>query len=116
MTPAKHPADRTAMMVDRIAEIVGSDEEVATALGIAPVLPAEWRLGREPSDSEWDRLVDLYAVIEKLEGYYTPGRIRSWLEGGNAHLGGRAPLYLIRNGATGAVYDAIRATKAGAFA
>lgn len=116
MATETHPVDRTAMMLDGIREIVGTDEEVAKALAVEPAVLAEWRRGREPSDPEWDRLVDLFAVAVKLEGYYTPRRIRSWLAGSNAQLGGRSPLYLIRRGDTGTVYAAIHATKAGAFA
>ena len=116
MIKKKHPVDRTVVMLDRIREVFATDAEAARALGLPDGAPAEWRRGRQPSDPEWDRFVDLFAVVEKLEGYYTAPRIRLWWVGKNAHLGGRSPLYLIRNGDTGAVFAAIHATKASAFA
>jgi hypothetical protein len=108
--------ERTVMMLDRLRGILGSDAEISCALGVDPAQLTRWRKGQEPSDPAWDRLVDLFAAVSKLEGFYTPARIRAWLEGTNAHLGGRTPLYLIRHGETGEVISAIHATKAGAHA
>lgn len=41
-------------------------------------------LAQQPSEPAWDRLVDLFAVVSKVEGFYPPTRIRLWLEGPNA--------------------------------
>jgi uncharacterized protein (DUF2384 family) len=111
-----HATDRTIMMLDRLREIFGSDAEVARNAGVDPAQLSRWRRGQEPSPAAWDRLVDLFAVVQKLEGFYAPRRIREWLEGANAHLGDRPPLYLIRHGEAGGVISAIAALKAGAFA
>lgn len=115
-TIESHVTERTVMMLDRLREIFGSDAEVARALAVDPSQLSRWRREQEPSDTAWDRLVDLFAVVQKLEGFYAPRRIRTWLEGPNAHLGDRSPLYLIRRGDTGAVISALQALKAGAFA
>jgi transcriptional regulator with XRE-family HTH domain len=115
-TIERHALDRTVMMLDRLRGIFSSDAEIARASGVDPAQLSRWRRGQEPSEPAWDRLVDLFAVVQKLEGVYTPGRIRAWLEGTNAHLGHRSPLYLIRHGETGEVISAIHALKAGAFA
>lgn len=104
------------MMLDRLRGIFDSDAQVARAVGVDPAQISRWRRGQEPSEPAWDVLVDLFAVVSKLEGFYSPARIRAWLEGSNAHLGDRAPLYLIRHGQTGEVISAIHATKAGAYA
>ncbi len=104
------------MMLDHLRGIFASDAEVARAIGIDPAQLSRWRKGQEPSEPAWDRLVDLFAVVSKLEGFYPPARIRLWLEGSNAHLANRSPLYLIRHGETGEVVSAIHATKAGAYA
>lgn len=111
-----HATERTVMMLDRLREVFESDAEVARKTGVDPSQLSRWRRGQEPSEPAWDRLVDLFAVVQKLEGYYGPRRLRAWLEGPNAHLGDRSPLYLIRHGDTGAVLSAIQALKAGAFA
>jgi uncharacterized protein (DUF2384 family) len=111
-----HALDRTVMMLDRLRQIFGSDAEVARQAGVDPSQLSRWRQGQQPSDPAWDRLVDLFAVVQKLEGFYAPRRIRAWLEGPHAHLGDRSALYLIRHGDTGAVLSAIQAIKAGAFA
>jgi uncharacterized protein (DUF2384 family) len=111
-----HPTERTVMMLDRLRGIFRSDAEVARAIGVNPAQLSRWRKGQEPSDPAWDRLVDLFAVVAKLEGFYSSARTREWLEGANAHLGDRSPLYLIRHGETGDVVSAIHATKAGAYA
>ena len=115
-TREAHARHRTVMMLDRLRGVFESDAEVARALGVDPAQVSRWRRGQEPSEPAWDRLVDLFAVVAKLESFYAPGRIRAWLEGANAHLGDRAPLYLIRHGETGGVITAIHATKAGAYA
>lgn len=112
----RHATERTIMMLDRLREVFASDAEVARAAGVDPSQLSRWRRGQEPSESAWDRLVDLFAVVQKLEGFYAPRRIRAWLEGANAHLDDRSPLYLIRQGDTGAVVSAIHALKAGAYA
>jgi uncharacterized protein (DUF2384 family) len=111
-----HATERTIMMLDRLRGIFDSDAEISRALGVDPAQLSRWRRGQEPSDPAWDRLVDLFAVVSKLEGFYSPARTRAWLEGINAHLGDRSPLYLIRHGETGEVISAIYATKAGAYA
>lgn len=115
-TIERHTVDRTIMMLDRLRGVYSSDAEIARATGVDPAQLSRWRRGQEPSEPAWDRLVDLFAVVQKLEGFYTAGRIRAWLEGTNAHLGNRSPVYLIRRGETGDVISAIHALKAGAFA
>ena len=115
-TLEKHAVDRTVMMLDRLRDIFPSDAEIARAVEVDPAQLSRWRRGQEPADPAWDRLVDLFAVVQKLEGYYTPARIRAWLGGVNAHLGDRSPLYLIRHGGSGTVLNAIHALKAGAYA
>jgi uncharacterized protein (DUF2384 family) len=111
-----HATERTVMMLDRLRDIFGSDAGVARGAGVDPSQLSRWRRGQEPSEPAWDRLVDLFAVVQKLEGFYAPRRIEAWLEGPNAHLDGRSPLYLIRHGETGAVISGIQALKAGSFA
>jgi hypothetical protein len=115
-TVEAHPADRTLMMIEGLRSVFESDAAIARAIDVDPAQLTRWRRGQEPSDPVWDRLVDLFAVVSKLEGFYTPGRIQAWLEGPNKHLGDRSPLFLIRHGAPGEVVSAIHATKAGAFA
>lgn len=115
-TVEAHATDRTVMMLDRLRWIFESDAAVARAVGVDPAQLSRWRRGQEPGDRAWDRLVDLFAVVSKLESFYPARRIRHWLEGANAHLGDRSPLYLIRHGETGEVIAAIHATKAGAHA
>ncbi|HSH46588.1 MAG TPA: hypothetical protein VK966_12160 [Longimicrobiales bacterium] len=111
-----HATDRTVMMLDRLRFLFKSDAEIGRAIGLDPAQLSRWRRGQKPGDPSWDRLVDLFAVVSKLEGFYTARHIRQWLEGANEHLGGRNPLYMIRHGATGDVIAAIHATKAGAHA
>jgi hypothetical protein len=113
---ATHATERTVLMLDDLRRIFDSDAEIARTIGVDPAQLSRWRRGQEPRDPAWDRLVDLFAVISKLEGFYTPRRIRAWLEGGNAHLANRSPVFLIRHGDTGAVISAIHALKAGAYA
>jgi uncharacterized protein (DUF2384 family) len=111
-----HATDRTVMMLDRLRSVLESDAEIARATGVDPAQLTRWRRGQEPSDPAWDRLVDLFAVVQKLEGFYSPSRIKAWLGGVNANLGDRTPLYLIRHGGAGEVHSVIQALKAGAYA
>ena len=115
-TAERHLTVRTRMMLDRLNEVFLSDGEVARALDVDPAQVSRWRRGQEPSDVAWDRLVDLFAVVSKLEGFYPTSRIRKWLEGPNAHLGDRSPLFLLRAGRADEVIATIIATKAEAFA
>ncbi|MGH7506820.1 MAG: hypothetical protein ACRELX_14280 [Longimicrobiales bacterium] len=115
-TAERHTTPRTAMMLDTLRAVFDSDREVARALGVDAAQVSRWRNGQAPSDAAWDRLVDLFAVVTKLEGYYTPRRVRKWLDGPNAHLGDRTPLFLLGLGRAAEVIGAIQATKSGAFA
>ena len=111
-----HATEQTVRMLDRLREVFDSDAEIARVTGVSPSQLSRWRRGQEPSEPAWDRLVDLFAVVLKLEGFFPTGRIRAWLEGPSAHLAERTPLYLIRHGETGEVIAAIHAMKAGAYA
>jgi hypothetical protein len=108
--------DRLGMMLDTLREVFGSDGEVARALEVDPSQVSRWRRGQQPAELAWDRLIDLFAVASKLEPLYQPSRIRKWIEGVNAHLADRTPLFMIRLGRTDEVLAAIQATKSGAFA
>lgn len=114
-TVERHATDRTVMMLDRLLDVFDSQADIARTIGMDPAQLSRWRRGQEPGDPAWDRLVDLFAVVSKLEGFYPAPRIRIWLDAPNAHLAGRSPSYLIRHGHTGDVISAIHATKAGAF-
>lgn len=61
-------------------------------------------------------VVGLDTVVELLSGYLEPSSIPKWLLGHNAHLGGRRPIDLLREGNLSDVIQAIEALKSGAYA
>ena len=95
---------------------LGSDRAVAGALDVSPSQISRWRRGQLPDPDNADRLAGLSLVVEMLGRWLEPGAVADWLEGSNAHLGDRAPVYLIRRGSVADVIAAIEAEKAGAYA
>ena len=93
-----------------------SDRAVAAALDVSPSQISRWRRGQVPDDDNADRLGGLALVVEMLGRWLEPAAVEGWLSGGNAHLAGRSPVYLIRRGQVADVIGALEAEKAGAYA
>jgi transcriptional regulator with XRE-family HTH domain len=89
---------------------------VAEILGVSPSQVSRWRSGQLPDPDNADRLAGLALVVEMLARWLAPQVRESWLQGSNAHLGDRAPAYLIRLGRVADVIGALEAEKAGVYA
>ena len=94
-----------------------SDAQVAEALGVDRAQVKRWRAGEtEPGAENADRVVALDAAVALLTGYLEPTSISKWLTGHNAHLAGRRPVELLREGNLSDVIAAIEALKSGSYA
>ena len=102
--------------LDRVRPMLGSDRAIANALGVSPSQISRWRRGQIPDLENADRLAGLALVIEMLGRWLEAEVIPGWLEGLNAHLANRSPVYLIRRGNIADVIGAIEAEKAGVYA
>lgn len=75
-----------------------------------------WRRGQTPDLDNADKLAGLALVVEMLGRWLEPEASAGWLMGAHAHLDGRPPAHLIRQGSVADVIGAIEAEKAGVFA
>lgn len=93
-----------------------SDAQMAEALGVDRAQLPRWRGGQTPDRENAERLAGLDLVVELLSGYLGETSIPKWLNGVNAHLGGRRPIALLRAGRLSEVIGAIELLKSGAYA
>jgi hypothetical protein len=100
----------------RITQALGGDAAVADALGANQAELRGGRAGQAPDPEHRDRVIGLDAVIALLSGSLEASSIPRWLHGSNAHLGGRRPVTLLKEGRISDVIAAIEALKSGAFA
>jgi hypothetical protein len=108
--------DLARVHLDTIRAALGSDRRVADVLEVSPSQVSRWRRGQVPDMDNADRLAGLALVCEMLLRWLEPEVIPPWLEGVNAHLGGRSPAFLLRHGEVAEVIGAIEAQKSGAYA
>ena len=122
MTPPRtvQPSRRASSHAARLESArraFSSDAKIAEALGVNRAQVKRWREGEtEPGPENADRVVGLDAAVALLSGYLEPTSIPKWLTGHNAHLGGRRPVDLLREGNLSDVIAAIEAMKSGSYA
>lgn len=107
-TPLRH--------LETIRAAVGSDRAISEILGVSPAQVSRWRRGQAPDADNADRLATLALVVEMLMRCLHVDVIEEWLNGPNAHVGGRTPTYLLRRGQLAEVIGAVEALKSGVFA
>ena len=99
-----------------VAADLGSQAEVARALGVSRSRVSRW-LGDETPDAENRRKLDgVEFVLSRLLAAFEPAAARKWLYGLNAHLGDRRPIDLLAAGRVAEVVAAIEAEETGAYA
>jgi transcriptional regulator with XRE-family HTH domain len=83
-----------------LSEVAGlSDAEIARATGAARSTARAWLNGtRTPSGERAERLIELAALVERLERLMDPDYIGIWLRKPVPALGERKPLDLIARG------------------
>lgn len=106
-------AERTEFL----ARMLGGVTAVARLLDVSASQPSRWRQGKEqPSQAVAQRLLDLDHVVARLALLWDESLIEAWLISPNAHLGGAAPIDVLRASGAREVLDAIDAELQGAFA
>ena len=83
---------------------------------MSPSQISRWKRGQEPDPENADRLAALALVVEMLTRWLGVEVIEGWLNGPNAHLGGRTPKYVLHRGQLAEAIGAVEALKAGVFA
>lgn len=85
---------------ERISEVAGlSDADIARATGAARSTTRAWLNGtRAPTGARAERLIELTALVERLERLMEPDYIAIWLRKPVPALGDRKPLDLIGRG------------------
>lgn len=102
-------------MTQRLVGALGSNT-VAALLGVNKDRPGRWISGQDaPNEVNRLQLADLDSLVGHLLTAFTPDQARLWLEGNNAHLGGR-PIDVYRLEGSAPVIEAIQAHEQGAYA
>lgn len=105
-----------AARLDVLNRVYGSDAAIAKLLDVDRSQPRRWREGQLPDPANASRLTILATVVEVLSAILSPTSIPKWLEGPNAHLDDRTPMYLLKTGHVAEVFEAMDALRTGAFA
>lgn len=97
MGSAVQPYAREARRVHDIAGLTGAD--IARATGTAPSTARAWLAGtRNPTGERADRLIELSALLERLQRVMDSSYIPVWLRRPIEALDGRKPLDLLAQG------------------
>jgi uncharacterized protein (DUF2384 family) len=97
MTPTDHPYAREARRVHDVAGLTGAD--IARATGAAPSTARAWLAGtRNPTGERAHRLIELSALVERLQQVMNSSYISVWLRRPIEVLDDREPLDLLARG------------------
>lgn len=97
MAPTVHPYAREARRLHDIAGLTGAD--IARATGTAPSTARAWLAGtRNPTGVRADRLIELSALVERLQRVMDRSYISVWLRLPLKALNDRGPLDLLAHG------------------
>lgn len=97
MVPAVHPFARKARRVHDIAGLTEAD--IARATGAAPSTARVWLAGtRKPTGERADRLIELSALVERLQRVMDSSYVPVWLRRPVEALDDRKPLDLLASG------------------
>jgi transcriptional regulator with XRE-family HTH domain len=105
-----------AVKVEALASDFRSQRRLADALGVSPAQVSRWRRGQGIDEDNAERLDLLEVVMSMLLRMYEPRAAEAWLFGLNAHLRGRRPIDVIRQGRLEELLSAIRQERAGSYA
>jgi uncharacterized protein (DUF2384 family) len=97
MVPAVHPFAREARRVHDIARL--TETNIARATGAAPSTARAWLAGtRNPTGERAERLIELSALVERLQRMMDDSYIPVWLRRPIEALDNRKPLDLLADG------------------
>lgn len=97
MAPTVHPYAREARRVRDIAGL--TDADIARATGAAPSTARAWLAGtRNPTGERAERLIELSALVERLQRVMDSSYIPVWLRRPIEALDDRKPLDLLADG------------------
>ena len=97
MAPTVNPYAREARRVHDIAGLTGAD--IARATGATPSTARAWLAGtRNPTGVRADRLIELSALVERLQRVMDSSYISVWLRRPIEALNDREPLDLLAHG------------------
>jgi uncharacterized protein (DUF2384 family) len=97
MALAARPYAREASRIHDIAGL--SDVDIARATGAAPSTARAWLAGtRNPTGERAERLIELSALVERLQGVMDTTYIPVWLRRPVEALDNRKPLDLLARG------------------
>lgn len=91
-------SERARSVLGSLADLFGSDEQIARVMDLDGSLLAEWRRGWIPEPASWNRIAELSGLVEALKVDYALADIGMWLVLPNSHLEGYTPLFLVRSG------------------
>jgi len=103
--------------IESLVTDLGSRAEVARALQVDRSQVTRWLdRGQDPGPDNVRKVEGVELALARLLRLYDRDSALRWLEGFNAHLGGRRPIDLLARGRLSEVLDAIDADEIGAFA
>ena len=93
--------------VERLAEELGGQSQVASALRVNRAQVTRWLHGARPDRENQARIDALEFVLARLRQTMAAGTAVKWLTGFNAHLGNRRPIDLLADQRVAEVVAAI---------
>lgn len=114
MAPTVHPYAREARRVHDIAGL--TDADIARATGAAPSTARAWLAGtRNPTGERAERLIELSALVERLQRVMGSSYIPAWLRRPIEALDDREPLDLLASGEFREIANVISSLEDAAF-
>src|SRR5207247_1113685 len=102
--------------VRHLAEGLGGQSQVASALRVDRAQVTRWLRGARPDRANEARIDALEFVVARLRQMLSPGTAVKWLTGVNAHLGNRRPIDLLADERVAEVIAAIEQERNDSYA
>lgn len=111
-TRAELAATKLAYLTERLGGVV----QVADAVHADKSRVSRWSRGARPDERNYRAISDLEFIFERLSRFLDDAAADTWLNSGNAFLGGARPIDLIYEGRIVEVLSAADQEEAGSFA
>lgn len=102
--------------VRAVSQDLGGQARLARVLGVSPSRVSRWTRTEEPDPVNRRKVEAVEFVLARLLDVFDRDTALKWLQGFNAHLGGRRPVDLLGQGRVAEVLAALEAEETGSYA
>jgi uncharacterized protein (DUF2384 family) len=102
--------------VRAVSKDLGGQASLARMLGVSPSRVSRWLRTEQPDPENRRKVEGVEFVLGRLLDIYERDTALKWLQGFNAHLGNRQPIYMLGMGRVAEVLAAIEAEETLAYA